>query len=548
MAREGVARDRSFQDPGSRELGLLAALLVLAFVLRWIHWRQTAVLFNDGPVFLDLAHAFARGDWRGALAHPFHPLYPVAVAVVSPLFRDPETAAVVVSAGAGTLAVGALFAFLRSAFGPGPAWVGAFFLTVHERAIEFTGDVQSEGLYLACFLGAIAALWRALVGGRVGFALLGGALAGLAYLTRPEGLGLVVVALGLAAVQLGTGALAPARFLRLAGAVALAAGVLVAPYVVVLRVETGQWLLTQKKAVGHLVGVTGEHQGLPPPTRLPVSIDYVGPGQAPPPAARHTARRPGQAAPPAATARPSPPVEAGPPIEPDPEGLGAAAVDLLRRAVSSLRWTAFYLLVGVVACLGRPGLRGGLVLGVVGLYGLVLLGLEANVGYLSRRHVFPPLAATFGYAALGLLVFSRVASRILAPLSSRVTPAWVAAILLAAIAGFAGTKALKPQRLEGLAERRAAEWLREHDPAPDLVAARRRRVAYYAGARYVPIPGEASGRLDALRRSGARYLVLDDAKLGLYPGLDAAVPRMLQPLHQAHAAGRAASVYALTPR
>jgi hypothetical protein len=531
-------REQTF---GQREGLALAALVVVAIGLRLLHWHQTAAIFNDGPVFLDLARALSEGNLRGALAHPFHPLYPALIAAVEPVAGSFERAGVWVSAVSGAVAVAALFAFLRPAFGRWPAWLGAGFLAIHERSLEFTGDVQSEGLYLACFLGSVACLWRGLSRASLVGALAGGVLAGMAYLTRPEGLGLVLVAAGVAGVQVLGRSLPPRRALAVSTAAGLGAALLVAPYVLVLHHETGLWLLTQKKAVGLFEGVSPQSSALPQPSRLPVSLDYVGEPEARPPGPA-----PGASA---AIAPKAEPAAARPAVDaPAPAGLAHGIGEVLEHSVSSLRWTAFYLVVGVFLCLGRPGLRGLYVLGIVGLYGLVLLTLEMNVGYLSRRHTFPPLTPTFGYAAIGLLGVADVVSRALQRVAVRVRPAAVSGVLLLGVAAFAGGKGLKPERTEARAEREAAEWLRTHTETPGLVAVRRRRVAYYAGGRYLSIPGEEAGRLAVLRSSGVRYLILDDAKVQLYPGLGASIPRELRPLHQAHAAGRSARVYELVPR
>ena len=63
-----------------REGAALGGVLIAAAVLRAVRWQVTAVMFNDGPVFLALAQALDRGDWAAALSHPFHPLYPALIA------------------------------------------------------------------------------------------------------------------------------------------------------------------------------------------------------------------------------------------------------------------------------------------------------------------------------------------------------------------------------------------------------------------------------------------------------------------------------------
>ncbi|MEN8184590.1 MAG: hypothetical protein ABFS46_18865, partial [Myxococcota bacterium] len=205
------------------------------------------------------------------------------------------------------------------------------------------------------------------------------------------------------------------------------------------------------------------------------------------------------------------------------------------------------LLVGLWGARGRPGLRGALVAGVVASYAVVLVGLELNAGYLSRRHALPPLAASFGYAALGVERLAAAGARLRAG-GLRGRPGRVTLLLLALVAAAGLGKALKPHRSNGMAERRAAEWLQSQEPAAGIVAARRRRVAYYASARFLLLPDRIEGRtLEQLRRRGVRYLILDDGKQEQYPGFREAVPHSLRPIHRARGGGRAASVFELLP-
>ena len=102
------------------------------------------------------------GDVVGALAHPFHPLYPLAIALLRGVLSLPEGDALVAAAGivsvsSGGVAVGCLWAWLRSAFGREAAAVGALALAVHPGAVGMAADVQSDGLYLALFVAAVAA-------------------------------------------------------------------------------------------------------------------------------------------------------------------------------------------------------------------------------------------------------------------------------------------------------------------------------------------------------------------------------------------------------
>jgi 4-amino-4-deoxy-L-arabinose transferase-like glycosyltransferase len=114
------------------------------------------------------------------------PLYPL---VLGGLYRAGGGVVVarLLSCLLGALAVGLLHAWGRRQVGEGPAIVAAALFAVWPSAVWASGEMLTEPLYLTLALGAMAAL----VAGR---GLAAGVLLGLAALTRPPGLLLLVPA------------------------------------------------------------------------------------------------------------------------------------------------------------------------------------------------------------------------------------------------------------------------------------------------------------------------------------------------------------------
>lgn len=538
----------------------LAGLVGAAAWLRWVAWQRTAVLFDDGPRFLAIARALDAGWGSAALRDSFHPLYPALAAGLHRALGAPDTAAAwedaaaTVSVAAGAAAVGFLFLFLRDAFGRGPAWAGAILLAVHARAVEYSSDVQSEGLYLACFAAGLWAGWRAWRTGGPAWAAGAGLASGLAYLARPEGLGLAVVVGGLglgSIVRQRWGLGAGAAWLGALGAAAL---LCVAPYVWALHEVTGAWTLTNKKSVAALVSAE--------------AVATPGAPVAPPAAApRPAAGRPAAAAP-----APAPPpwldalgLQAPPAVAPaemaaeylEQDGLRVALAEsratrvwealrmLVRHARGALRHGVLALvLVGLWASRGRPGPRAVYALAVLALYLAALYALTLSAGYVSRRHGLPPLLPLFGYAGAGALAAGAWAAGVARAPARR---ALAGALVLAAfaVADLAGQRA--PKRADQLAERRAAEWLREHAPAPGRVAASRQRLGYYAELPFVPLAGVADHALGRyLSRVDARYVLVDEPEQ--LAALRRAEGEAMRVLHEVEAAGGRAWVVERVPR
>ena len=138
----------------------LSALLAIALAVRAFAWSRTVVLFNDGPIFLAMAEAVSRGQGEALLQHPYHPLYPVLIALVGAGPIPLETAAVAVSILGGLLAVIGIFVFVRHAFDRELAWMAAWAVALHPWAVDFSSDVMSDGLY--------AGFWNRQSGGFIG--------------------------------------------------------------------------------------------------------------------------------------------------------------------------------------------------------------------------------------------------------------------------------------------------------------------------------------------------------------------------------------------
>lgn len=504
-----------------------AVLVALALGVRVVAAWRSAVIFNDGPSYLQVAALFYQGAYGKALAHPYHPLYPALTAAVAPLVGDFTRAGLLVSVVSGSLAVLGLYAFLARAFDPRTARLGGLMLALHPYAVRFSSNVQSEGLYLAFFLAAVALAWRATRESSARAGLGAGLLAGAAYLVRPEGLGVAAAAVAFSALRLFQGRVSVPAFLRVSGALVAGVLLLAGPYVVQIHEQSGEWRITQKKSVGQLV--------MPPDASTP----SPAPG---------TTDRPRLRLPP--LRRPTAHEASVLPARFDFEPRAASAfLDLGQVSLGALRPVIVLLMVlGLLQQRGPPGERGRFLLLLLGLYGVVLYGLALNVGYLDRRHVLPPLLLLLGYAALGLPVLGGTLLRLLRPgrdpQGSRAAARWLG-IAVFVIVTLPKTWAAHDR--ERLATRRAAEWLAAHPELSGPVAAEKHRTAWYAGEAFVQLSrGGARGDVDALERAGARFLIVDDRVARRLPSLDARRAQLTE-LHREQVAGRTAWVYDLAP-
>jgi 4-amino-4-deoxy-L-arabinose transferase-like glycosyltransferase len=554
-ASTGPAAGEPGLDPtpfGWIDVAVVGGLAFAGFAMRLYQWIHTPVMFNDGPRFLVQAQQFAAGAWEAALHDPYHPLYAMATAgarlVAGMQDIGPsewERAAVAVSIAAGTASIPVFYAFLKSAFDARTAWIGAAILAVNPYSVEFSADVQSEGLYQFVFLLAVALGWMAVKRGRSGLAGWAGVAAGLAYLTRPEGLG-VAVGVGLVgALQLVLRRWDLGRSLAWGGALLAGVMLTIAPYLVWLRADNGIWTLSQKKSVAALAGTVRDIQARPALGKAPGAEVQFSPEVA---SIRYEWRHK------EAVER----EQEGIPEPVEGQPMLKAVGKLLLTTQSALRpEVVLFAVIGLLVARGRPGLRGQFMIGVLVVYALAMWGLATNYGYLSRRHVLAPATLLIGYAALAVPVAGGYLARGLARLGGRrgghPSPALAVGLALTLVLGVALGKLLRPHRSHNRVERVAAEWIHEH-PEPDIpggpVASGKRRVAYYAGAPWFPlrkIPEEAP-LATALRLAGVHYVVADQDDVETWKDLSEPERVGLRVVYSTRAGGETATVFEVVSR
>lgn len=185
----------------SRQSRRVLALLALAFVVRCIWWYFFAfVIENEGAEYTAIARNLASGHgYVGLLGGTntiFPPLYPVLIALVSPLTGgDLEAAGRFISLICGTGLVFCLYKIGEHLFDEEIGCLTGLIAACHPVLISLSSTVYSESLALFLIAGAI--LSSVLVSHRPTAlrAIVTGLLFGFAYLTRPESLpiGLIVI-------------------------------------------------------------------------------------------------------------------------------------------------------------------------------------------------------------------------------------------------------------------------------------------------------------------------------------------------------------------
>src|SRR3989441_2456902 len=155
----------------------LAAALAAGLVVRVARLLRDPLIHPDGPAYLELARALLHGKILPVLGGYYSPLYPAAVAGLAATGLRLELAGRATALLAGLAALPFLHQLVRRCAGERAADAAVLVAAVHPALVKASAQVLPETL-----AGALLLAW--LVVRRAGVA---GALAGVAYLARPEG-------------------------------------------------------------------------------------------------------------------------------------------------------------------------------------------------------------------------------------------------------------------------------------------------------------------------------------------------------------------------
>ncbi len=466
----------------AREIWLPATILSCAAIaLRLLVASRREGIEIDGITYLLNAQAMT-GDWQAV--NPLQPpLYSMLLAVFYSLWSDAEWGARVVSAVVGGLWVWPALWLASETTTAKIHWPVGLLVALFPSAVDASTRVLAEPLFGLCLTVFLVGLIRTVKTQSLLAAGLSGAAGGLATLTRPEGMGyllLVWAVLVFAPVVLGKQWV----WRRAAVAIGLVTAVwlmVLFPYMVAVKNTTGYWHWSGK------VGMTLRWSESVGQERSQVFLEQV---------IRETAQ------------------------QDLPQGIGsyllARPLESMQRVVLNLHLMDKYALPGllqsgglVLVVLGfaflrlRPAAESWewfLVAALVPLAGLLLFVVEARY-FVS---VIPVLSVVSG---IGLARLPSIGQS-----GSIARRSGLAVLLLAAVLASFAPWIVRPWFREdpSAVEKAAGLWLQKANGPGSIFVGRYPRIAYYAGATAIPF---STRPLDELlsdgRKQGARFLIAD---------------------------------------
>ena len=231
------------------------------------------IVGGDQMQNITLARRFADGDFYGVLDVYWAPLYPILIGIVSFFVDSLTLPSVIISVIAGTLAVPAVFYFVKQSYESRAATIAAAIAVFYPHLINSVFAIGTENIYILLMTGALFVGWNGLQKDSARDYLMVGILVGLAYLTRPEAFGYLAffaaAAFGKTFFQITSSSQKDSRAARLTAALLLGFVLLAAPYIFYLRAATGNWIVSAKAMTNIAAGELQEE------TAKPASADSI---------------------------------------------------------------------------------------------------------------------------------------------------------------------------------------------------------------------------------------------------------------------------------
>ena len=225
-------------------------LLIISLSVRIYLCFFTYIIQNDSVAFIQNAEYFASGDFQSGLKHDYHPLYSFFITVVYKTIPNMELSGTIVSIFFGTLTVIVFYLIGKSVFDHKISFVSAIILAFHPYAVRFSADIISESTYFFFFISTLGLGFFAITKNKFSLFTLTGICSAFAYLTRPEGIGIIIIVAGWYFIK----DLDKIRLIwknKLASILILIVSFLVfsSPYFIYIKSETGKWLFTMKRNI-----------------------------------------------------------------------------------------------------------------------------------------------------------------------------------------------------------------------------------------------------------------------------------------------------------
>jgi len=471
----------------------LTILILVSLLLTIYLFFRTYVISLDGAFqYVPIAKDLASGFFRRALSHNQQPLFPLIIASVSRWVPDFELAGKLVSSFFGILIIFPVYFLGKRIFDARIAFVSTLFLVIHPYIRRFSADVLKESTYLFFTATALWFAWRAIQDERKYPFLFIPIVSVLAYLVRPDGIEVLLVAFFYVLFIRKFSIPRSKRTVILL--LILSSCILLLPYLFYIGELRGEWTFGKAKSITEMLGVGVPKDGVPITHKILYSLKRLN-------------------------------------------------LEIL--AIGHPAYV-FLLIVGLLKGIFSRFKSGeGFLLSFCLLHYVVLFLLILNVtewggdgtikaGYLSGRHVLPLLLFSIYWVGKGFMaIYEGIRKKtesipLFHLLTLRKQSAIVFVALLVLISAIVLPKTLKPQKYERLPEKWAGIWIKSQSGKGLIIFTTAPRVAYYADGNfeYVDFQKDKFDQVTtSMAEKKALYLAIREKEVANFPQHAEAIKR-----------------------
>jgi 4-amino-4-deoxy-L-arabinose transferase-like glycosyltransferase len=226
---------------------IILLILLIAFLLRIVLILEPEVIHSDGAEYIRHAKEVSAGNWMGGASGP---VYPALISLASFFMKDYEVAGILVSVILGSLLVLPVFYLGKEIFNEKVGMLSALLSAVHPSLYGFSGSVLTESTYYFLLTTSVFFGWEAFKKGKVQSVFLFSLFSTLAFLTKPEGVGLILIfSVWILLINPSQGR---RPWIKRMGIFILAIFCFLlfsSPYLIALKKELGKWGISKKASV-----------------------------------------------------------------------------------------------------------------------------------------------------------------------------------------------------------------------------------------------------------------------------------------------------------
>ncbi len=432
-----------FKSLNERELLLL--LLGVTFGLRLYAVLMAQGIAIDSAEYGFVARDFLKSHYPKGLSSIVPPFYPFLISLFSPDTAHVELAGRLLSLFFGTLGIIPVFYLVREAVGQKVAIFSALFYAFHPYLVTYSGMLLTEATYWGLLVLSVYFFWTGLKKEKVWRAMSSGFFLGLAYLTRPEGIGYVFVYAIWIIVDGGLKKNWLKRSIFI-GALILTVSIFVLPYVIYIHQETGRWLIS-KKAVAIQSDLL---------KKSPEQVD------------------------PSLGIEQNKPVNEGSKILWVAHNIVRFLPSVTYRYLRAYHFSLWLFLFFGLIRVRRKGIDYELFIASLVLFHLVSLSTFLPS---SIRFSVPVIPFSLLWAGTGILEMKRYLEKIKGAHAEKVIFLFVFVVILSQL-----PQSLKPERSFRAEQKKVGVWLKQNTPPDAIIMSNSPQEAFYADREFKPLP------------------------------------------------------------